>query len=155
MQKVYRNTSILIILIMIGIQWGFYESYTSEFPNFKDKTPTIHIHGIFLMMWMVLLIVQPLLINTGRTQLHRTIGKVSWVLGPLIIVSMFMVGRGSYGDHKSMNRAFGGEGGGDQERRARHVDQTADRCGRRRGPSKSCRSQFTVQQGEEIAACSD
>jgi len=44
-----------------------------------------------------LLIVQPLLINTGRTQLHRTIGKVSWVLGPLIIVSMFMVGRGSYG----------------------------------------------------------
>ena len=48
------------------------------------------------MMWMVLLIVQPLLINTGRTQLHRTIGKVSWVLGPLIIVSMFLVGRGSY-----------------------------------------------------------
>jgi len=97
MQKVYRNTSILIILILIGIQWGFYESYTSEFPNFKNKTPTIHIHGIFLMMWMVLLIVQPLLINTGRTQLHRTMGKVSWVLGPLIIVSMFMVGRGSYG----------------------------------------------------------
>ena len=48
-------------------------------------------------MWMVLLIVQPLLINTGRAQLHRTIGKVSWVLGPLIIISMFLVGRGSYG----------------------------------------------------------
>jgi hypothetical protein len=81
---------------MIGIQWGFYQTYTSEFPNFKNKTPTIHIHGIFLMMWMVLLIVQPLLINTGRAQLHRTIGKVSWVLGPLIIVSMFLVGRGGY-----------------------------------------------------------
>jgi len=49
------------------------------------------------MMWMILLIVQPLLINTGRAQLHRTIGKVSWVLGPLIIVSMFLVGRGSFG----------------------------------------------------------
>ena len=48
-------------------------------------------------MWMVLLIIQPLLINTGRTQLHRAIGKISWVLGPLIIGSMFMVGRGSYG----------------------------------------------------------
>ena len=97
MQKVYRNTAIFIILIMIGIQWGFYRTYTSEFPNFINKTITIHVHGILLMMWMILLIVQPLLINTGRTQLHRTIGKVSWVLGPLIIVSMFLVGRGSYG----------------------------------------------------------
>ena len=101
MQKVYRNTAILIILIMIGVQWGFYNVYTSEFPNFKNSTPTIHIHGIFLMMWMVLLIIQPLLINTGKTKLHRTIGKVAWVLGPLIIGSMFMVGRGSY------NRAIG------------------------------------------------
>ena len=82
---------------MIGIQWGFYSTYTSEFPNFINKTATIHIHGIFLMMWMVLLIVQPLLINMGRTQLHRNIGKVSWVLGPLIIATMFLVGRGSYG----------------------------------------------------------
>jgi RsiW-degrading membrane proteinase PrsW (M82 family) len=97
MLKVYRNTAIFIILIMIGVQWGFYRTYTSEFPNFKNKTPTIHIHGIFLMMWMVLLIVQPLLINYGKAQLHRTIGKVAWVLGPLIIVTMFLVGRGSYG----------------------------------------------------------
>ncbi|HEU5166270.1 MAG TPA: hypothetical protein VFU29_12050 [Chitinophagaceae bacterium] len=97
MLKVYRNTAIFIILIIIGVQWGFYRTYTSEFPNFKNKTPTIHIHGIFLMMWMILLIVQPLLINYGRAQLHRTIGKVSWVLGPLIIVTMFLVGRGSYG----------------------------------------------------------
>lgn len=97
MQKVYRNTAIFIILIMLGIQWGFYKNYTSQFPNFQNKTTTIHVHGIFLMMWMVLLIIQPLLINTGRTKLHRTVGKVSWVLGPLIIISMFMVGRGSYG----------------------------------------------------------
>lgn len=96
MLKVYRNTAIFIILIMIGVQWGFYRTYTSEFPNFINKTPTIHIHGIFLMMWMVLLIVQPLLISYGKTQLHRNIGKVSWVLGPLIIATMFLVGRGAY-----------------------------------------------------------
>src|SRR5215212_3472788 len=96
MQKVYRNTAIFIILIMFGIQWGFYQTYTSEFPNFINKTITIHVHGALLMTWMVLLIIQPLLINTGRAQLHRTIGKISWVLGPLIIGSMFLVGRGSY-----------------------------------------------------------
>lgn len=96
MQKVYRNTAIFIILIIFGVQWGFYQTYTSQFPNFIDKTTTIHIHGILLMMWLVLLIVQPLLISTGRAKLHRTIGKVSYVLGPLIIISMFLVGKGSY-----------------------------------------------------------
>ena len=97
MQKVYRNTAIFIVLILLGVQWGFYQSYTSQFPNFINKTATIHVHGIFLMMWMGLLIVQPLLISTGRAKLHRTIGKVSYVLGPLIIVTMFLVGKGSYG----------------------------------------------------------
>ncbi len=96
MLKIYRNTAIFIILIMIGVQWGFYRTYTSQFPNFVDKTTTIHIHGILLMMWLVLLIVQPLLISTGRRQLHRTIGKVSYVLGPLIIIYLFLIGKGGY-----------------------------------------------------------
>ena len=99
MQKVYRNTSLFIIFIMFGVQWGFYKVYTSQFPNFIDKTVTIHIHGIVLMMWMVLLIVQPLLISTGRSKLHRTIGKVSWVLGPLVILMLFLVGRNSFIRH--------------------------------------------------------
>jgi len=96
MLKVYRNASIFIILILIGVQWGFYRPYTSQFPNFKDSTNVIHIHGALLMMWLVLLIVQPILIQTGRTQLHRNIGKISWVLGPLIILFLFLVGKGGY-----------------------------------------------------------
>jgi hypothetical protein len=96
MQKVYRNTSIFIFIILIGIQWGFYQSYTSQFPHFKDATTLIHIHGALLMTWILLLIVQPLLIQSGRANLHRTIGKVSWVLGPLIVISLFLIGRGGY-----------------------------------------------------------
>ncbi len=96
MQQVYRNTSIFIFLILIGVQWGFYQSYTSHFPHFKNATPLIHIHGALLMTWMLLLIAQPLLIQYGRAKLHRTIGKVSWVLGPLIILSLFLIGRGGY-----------------------------------------------------------
>ena len=96
MQKVYRNTAIFIILIMIGVQWGFYQHYSSQFPNFQNKTITIHVHGALLMTWLILLIVQPLLIKTGRAQLHRTIGKVSYVLGPLIIIWLFLIGKGSY-----------------------------------------------------------
>ena len=96
MLKVYRNSAIFAILLIAGIQWGFYKNYTSEFPNFIDKTTTIHVHGALLMTWMLLLIVQPLLIKTGRIHLHRTIGKVSYVLGPLIILFLFLIGKGSY-----------------------------------------------------------
>jgi len=96
MQKVYLNTSVFICLILIGIQWGFYQTYTSQFPHFKDATVLIHIHGALLMTWMLLLIAQPLLIHSGKTNLHRTIGKVAWVLGPLIIISLFLIGRGGY-----------------------------------------------------------
>jgi hypothetical protein len=96
MEKVYRNSAILIALIIIGVQWGFYRTYTSQFPNFIDKTNIIHIHGALLMTWLVLLVVQPLLIATGRSRLHRMIGKSSYVLGPLIIISLFLVGQSSY-----------------------------------------------------------
>jgi uncharacterized membrane protein YqjE len=96
MLKAYRNSAIFAILLLAGIQWGFYKNYTSQFPDFIDKTTIIHIHGALLMTWMLLLIVQPILIKTGRSQLHRTIGKVSYVLGPLIIIFLFLVGKGSY-----------------------------------------------------------
>jgi hypothetical protein len=102
MLNVYRNTAIFIILIMIGVQWGFYQTYTSQFPHFKNQTTTIHIHGALLITWLILLIVQPLLINMGRAKLHRIIGKVSYVLGPLIIISMFLVGRGSFLRHSAV-----------------------------------------------------
>ena len=96
MDKAYRNVSIFVVLILIGVQWGFYKNYTSQFPEFKGNTTIHHIHGALMMIWLALLFVQPLLIMTGRNQLHRKIGKSSYVIGPLIIISLFLVGRAAY-----------------------------------------------------------
>ena len=96
MLQVYRNTSIFVFLVFIGVQWGFYHPYTSQFPHFKNATTLIHIHGALLMTWILLLIVQPLLIQTGRASLHKKIGNVSWVLGPLVIAFLFLIGRSGY-----------------------------------------------------------
>ena len=95
-QHEYRNMAIFIVLIIIGVQWGFYATYTSQFPTFKNSTNIIHIHGALLMTWLLLLVVQPMLIHLGKAKLHRTIGKVSYVLGPLIILFLFLVGKGGY-----------------------------------------------------------
>lgn len=99
MDKALRNTSIFIVFIILGVQWGFYVPYTSQFPNFVNQTNIIHVHGALLMTWLCLLVLQPFLIGTGRAQLHRTIGKISWVLGPAIILTIFLVGRSSYNRH--------------------------------------------------------
>jgi hypothetical protein len=96
MSHAYRNTIIFIILVLAGVQWGFYYNYTSKFPEFKGVSNLTHIHGMLMMSWLILLIVQPLLIMTGKQKLHRTIGKSSYVLGPLIIATLFLIGRHAY-----------------------------------------------------------
>jgi len=96
MGHAYRNTIIFVILILAGVQWGFYYSYTSKFPEFKGITNLTHVHGMLMMTWLMLLIIQPFLILTGRQKLHRIIGKSSYVIGPLIIISLFLIGRQGY-----------------------------------------------------------
>lgn len=96
MKNTFRNTAILMVLIVLGTQWGFYTSYTSQFPTFKNATPTIHVHGALMMTWLLLLVLQPVLLYMGHAKLHRNIGKISWVLGPAIIVSLFLMGKHGY-----------------------------------------------------------
>lgn len=98
MTKVFRNTSIFIVIIIIGAQWGFHKNYLSQFPHFIDKSLVIHTHGALWMSWLVLLAVQPILIQSGRIRLHRQIGNLGYVIGPLLIIFLFLAGRGSYWD---------------------------------------------------------
>jgi len=95
-KNTYRLTALMMVVIIIGVQWGFYETYTSQFPNFINSTYIIHIHGALLMIWLGLLVVQPMLIYIKKAKLHRSIGKVAFVLGPLIILSMYFVTKDSY-----------------------------------------------------------
>jgi len=43
-----------------------------------------------------MLIVQPLLIRYRKFELHRKLGKISYVLIPLLLISIFVVTRGQY-----------------------------------------------------------
>jgi hypothetical protein len=48
------------------------------------------------MGWMFMLIVQPLLIRSGKLRLHRMIGRLSYVLAPLVMISIFLTARLGY-----------------------------------------------------------
>ena len=47
----------------------------------------MHVHGIALLLWCLLLIVQPYLIRTKRNGLHKQVGKFSYLLVPIIAYS--------------------------------------------------------------------
>ena len=96
MEKTYKNISVLFILILIGILWGFHKPYTLEFPDFKSFQITHHIHGGLMMSWLLMLIVQPILIVTGRIQTHRAIGKLAYIIGPMITIYLFLIARLGY-----------------------------------------------------------
>ena len=50
---------------------------------------------------MICLIIQPLLISQKKYHIHRMVGKLSYVLAPLLMVSIFLVSRLTY--HKALN----------------------------------------------------
>ena len=50
-----------------------------------------HFHAFTATAWMVMLIVQPLAIRTRRLEWHRMLGRASFVLAPLVLVSMVLL----------------------------------------------------------------
>ena len=88
---VIRGIIVGIILLIVLTQIGFFKRYIGFFPEFDGFTAAQHFHGMMMMGWLLMLLVQPILILKGKTKLHRRIGKLSYVLAPLVLVSMYLV----------------------------------------------------------------
>lgn len=96
MEKAYKNVAFFFIIILAFVVWGFYRSYFSLFPSFTGITTAQHFHGIMMLSWFALLIAQPFLIRAKNYELHRKLGKVSYMLVPLLLLSIFLVSKASY-----------------------------------------------------------
>ncbi len=93
------NTKAIIvgtILLFITLQIGFHPTYFRHFPEFKKFNWLHHIHGALMALWVILLVLQPILIYKGHLAAHRFVGKLSYVVAPLMIASMFLILRLSY-----------------------------------------------------------
>ena len=87
MVATYRNTALLFTVILVFVLVAFFKTYFSLFPDFKDTSLAVHIHVAIVLLWFAMLIAQPILIGTKRLKLHRLVGKVSYVLVPLVIIT--------------------------------------------------------------------
>jgi hypothetical protein len=88
MDKSYKYLGFFLLLLIPLTIGGFYKTYVVQFPNFKENiTPFIHIHAFIASAWIGILIVQPFLIANKKFALHRQLGRVTYIVFPLLILS--------------------------------------------------------------------
>lgn len=90
------NAGLVIITLMLLTLAGFYPTYISKFPTFENVTRVQHFHGAMMIIWFLLLATQPFLINYKKYKLHRTLGKASYVIAPIVMYSIFLASRHEY-----------------------------------------------------------
>lgn len=92
MEKGYKNLGILLLVLIPITIIGFSKTYLGQFPNFeKDPGVAIHFHFIISALWIALFIAQPLLIKAKKYHYHRLLGKLSYVLFVLILISFIPI----------------------------------------------------------------
>jgi len=96
MEKAYKNIGLFIIVVLAFVIWGFYNSYYGLMPSFKGVSVAMHIHGTIMLSWFLLLIVQPILIRQNKFELHKKVGKMSYVVAPLVVLSILLVSKAQF-----------------------------------------------------------
>jgi hypothetical protein len=96
MEKTYKNIGLFIIIILAFVILGFYNSYYGLIPSFKGVSVPMHIHGTIMLSWFFLLIVQPILIRQDKFEWHQKLGKISYVLAPLVVLSILLVSKAQF-----------------------------------------------------------
>jgi hypothetical protein len=79
-------------LLAMAITWlGFSRTYFAVLPT----EPIVHhIHGALMGGWIALLVIQPILYQQGKLQLHRTLGRWGvYLLVPAIVIFGFLMVR--------------------------------------------------------------
>lgn len=88
METSYRKSGYLLLVLIPLVFIGFYPSYFQLFPEFNaDIDILVHLHFFLSALWIAILIAQPLLILNKKYQWHRLVGKSTYIIFPLWVLS--------------------------------------------------------------------
>ncbi len=79
----YKNAYLYFLLAFAVTVAGFWPSY---FSRLTETGAAHHFHGITASLWMLILIAQPLLYRLNKMELHKFIGRSTFLLVPLLII---------------------------------------------------------------------
>jgi len=77
-----------IILFFLAVT-GFWSSYFSKL--FSEIDAYVHFHAVTMMLWVFMLISQAFLIRYKKLSQHKFIGKLSYGLVPVLVVSLILL----------------------------------------------------------------
>jgi hypothetical protein len=102
MERAYRNVGYVLAFLLPIFIVGFWIPYFSQIPHFDESiTTAVHIHALLLFSFLVLLIVQPLAIRYNAFSTHRTLGKLTNVVMPFVLVFSVVMLWKEYHEHLS------------------------------------------------------
>ena len=102
MERAYRNVGYVLACLLPIFIVGFWIPYFSQIPHFDESiTAAVHIHALLLFSFLVLLIVQPLAIRYNAFSTHRTLGKLTNVVMPFVLVFSVVMLWKEYHEHLS------------------------------------------------------
>ncbi|RYE21468.1 MAG: hypothetical protein EOP51_15560 [Sphingobacteriales bacterium] len=78
----------LIALVLAGFWRSYFYRFFAGTNNYSFY---FHFHAVMMSLWVVILIVQPLLIRKKKLALHRLIGKASYVIMPVLLISVVLI----------------------------------------------------------------
>jgi hypothetical protein len=88
MEKKYRYLGFFMLLLVPLTIAAFFKSYIEPFPVFEKRVNYLtHIHAGIATVWILILIAQPFLIYNKKYSIHKTIGQLSYVVFPLLMLS--------------------------------------------------------------------
>ncbi len=92
MESPYKNLGYFFLILLLFVFFGFYKTYFGLIPGFNsDVTPVVHFHATILFLWVCTVITQPLLIRYQKYNTHRLIGRFTYVLVPLMVLSFILM----------------------------------------------------------------
>ncbi len=94
MKFYYHNLGYWFLSFIVLAFAGFYTTY---FIIIFEPTPVlIHAHFVLMALWILMLIAQPFLIKFKKLSWHRLLGKASYILVPLLLITAFLLIRHGY-----------------------------------------------------------
>lgn len=81
----YRYITISFLIFFLLAVIGFWNSYFTQI--FTQESYRMHTHGIALILWLGLLIIQPYLIRAKKLPLHKKLGKFTYLLVPILVLT--------------------------------------------------------------------
>ena len=75
---------------------GFWKTYFGKIPSFNGVSGLMHFHAIMVLSWLGILIAQPILILNKKIELHRAVGKASYFVVSLLLLSIILLMRLSF-----------------------------------------------------------